>query len=459
MVDEIEKAVNGYNFKILSLPHSHIHNLQMTWAYPAYVEKFTSCGTKIYISATIFNSLDIFHVAVPWLLLNKISFKIITSNHLLKQINDNLFGYLHSGKFITIFPSDHFELIKIMQSLYVMLGKYKSIPIPLKERFKEKSIVYHDFNYPASSSNRPLDEEKKTLGTGWGNREKKKILKKEGLFLGKFILLEIVRQRARGGTYLALEVLQNQRTCRKVFVKEARDFGEIELSGVDAVDRLHWQFKMLNLLNKYKITPKAFEIIREKNVSFLIMEYLPGESLRKKIIEGRGDFSNQFIKDTIIKIAKHIKKMHDKQMYFLELCPDNIMLLPGGDVKLIDFDLCYAKGAPEFVGWENGTPGFFPNLDLLRSSGEEEKRWGLLRDIFALGSIYFSLLFPHWYKELFKGVKMENSEKVKIGLIHLLPENLQIFFKKTFLIGEKFEKVSDFVDVMMSDKRVLLNNK
>lgn len=457
MVDELEKVVNGYNFKRLSLPHSNIHFLQMTWAYPAYVEKFVGYGTKIYISATIFNSLNIFHVVVPWLLLSKIPFKIIPSNNLLKQINDNFFGYLHSGKFITIFSSDHFELIEIMQFLDVMLSKYRSIPIPLKERFKEESIVYHDFNYPVSSS-KSLDEEKKTLRTGIIGA-KKNILKKEDLFLGKFILLEIVRQRARGGTYLALEILQDKTTCRKVFVKEARDFGEIELSGVDAVDRLYWQFKMLNLLNKHKITPKAFEIIKEKNVSFLVMEYLPGESLRKKIIESQRDFSNQFIKDTIIKIAKHIRKMHDKKMYFLELCPDNIMLLPDSDVKLIDCDLCYAKGAPEFVGWENGTPGFFPNVDLLMGSGEEEKRWGLLRDIFALGSIYFSLLFPHWYKELFKGVTMEDSEKAKIGLIHLLPENLQSFFKKAFLMGEKFEKVSDFADIIMSDKRVLLNNK
>jgi len=457
MVDKIEKAVNGYNFKIFSLPHCYIHNLQMTWAYPAYVENLTSYGTKIYISANILNSLDIFHVAVPWLLFNKISFKIIPSNHLLKQVNDNLFGYLHSGKFITIFPSDCFELTKIMQLLDVMLGKYKSIPIPLKERFKDESIVYHDFKY-STSSNRCLGEEKKILGSGVIGR-RKNVLKRGGLFLGKFILLEIVRQRARGGTYLALEILQDQMVCRKVFIKEARDFGEIELSGVDAVDRLHWQFKMLNFLNKYKITPKAFEIIKEKNVSFLAMEYLEGESLRKKIIENQGPFLNQFIRDTIIKIAKHIKKMHDKQMYFLELCPDNIMLLPGGDVKLIDCDLCYAKGAPEFVGWENGTPGFFPNLDLLKISGEEEKRWGLLRDIFALGSIYFSLLFPHSYKELFKGVKMEDSEKVKIELIRLLPENLQLFFKRAFLINGKFEKVSDFIDVIMRDKKILFNNK
>jgi hypothetical protein len=62
-------------------------------------------------------------------------------------------------------------------------------------------------------------------------------------------------------------------------------------------------------------------------------------------------------------------------------------------------------------------------------------------------------------KKLFKGVTMEDGEKEKIRLIHLLPENLQIFFKKAFLIGEKFEKVSDLVDVIMSDERVLLNNK
>ena len=48
--------------------------------------------------------------------------------------------------------------------------------------------------------------------------------------------------------------------------------------------------------------------------------------LTKKIIEGGEDFSNQFIKDTIIKVAKHIKKCMTKQMYFLELCLDNIML-------------------------------------------------------------------------------------------------------------------------------------
>ena len=98
----------------------------MTWAYPAYAEKFIDHKTKIYISATILTLLIFFHVVVPYCYWVKFLLKLFhLSNHLLKQVNDNLLDIYILVNFITIFPSDYFELIKIMESLDVMLGGTK----------------------------------------------------------------------------------------------------------------------------------------------------------------------------------------------------------------------------------------------------------------------------------------------------------------------------------------------
>ena len=122
------------------------------------------------------------------------------------------------------------------------------------------------------------------------------------------------------------------------------------------------------------------------------------------------------------------------------------MILPNGHLKLIDCDLCHTSGAPEFVGWGCGTPGFFPTLSVLKKTGFQENKWFYLRDIYALGSILFSLLFPQWYKNLFLGVSARKSEQDKLGLIRLLPKELQYLINKSMLLRKPFLNINEFIN-------------
>lgn len=442
-MDKLDQAAKIYKFKKLTVNHSCIKNLKMSWYYPKYVTSPQRSSKKVYISASILNSVDVLHVAIPWLLFHKVSFRVIASNVLLKKINENLFGYLLSGKFITVYPANDAELVHTVTSLGSLLVGYKSPPIPLAYRFQDDSAVYCEYNQASLTQDLILsksDQQVNQILVNDHNSTKNIKL----LLLEKYILIETIRQRARGGTYLALEVISNKFACRKVVIKEARDFSEIEFSGVDAVTRLCWQFKMLDFLYGLRISPQPYELIKKNHTTFLIMQYLPGVCLREKIIKNQG-ITLKTITHILISAARHIKQLHDRNIYFLELCPDNIMVLPNGHLKLIDCDLCHTTGAPEFVGWDCGTPGFFPTLSVLKKAGFQENKWFYLRDVYALGSILFSLLFPQWYKNLFLGVSARKSEQDKVRLIRLLPKKIQCLLNKSMLSRKPFLNINEFI--------------
>ena len=439
MEDLLEFAIKKYKLKKFTIKHKIIKDSKISWAYLDPIMLLPHRGLKVHISATILNSVDILHIAIPWLLINKIAFKVIVSNTLLKKLNDNMFGYLHTGKFITIYPKNNTECIFIATELDKLLINHKSIPIPSDDRFKNSSTIYYGYDpLPIINSDLLLD----IIPFPKQSFKKKN---NHSLLLNKYIIIETIRQRARGGIYLALEIIPNQHTCRKVIIKEARDFSEIECSGVDAVERLHWQFKMLDKLFQLNITPKPYELLKNKNTTLLAMQYLQGRCLREMIISSQ-NFDMNTIIDITIKTALHIKKLHFINLYFLELCPDNIIILPNNTLKLIDCDLCYTDGAPEFIGWNYGTPGFFPSLNVLEGTCVKESDWFYLRDIYALGSILFSLLFPNWYKDLFLGTSKRKSHQVKLNLINSLPNELQNLISRSMLLRKPFSGICEFID-------------
>lgn len=438
MKDLLELAIKKYKLKKYTVKHKVIKGLKITWAYFDPIILLSHQGLKVHISATILNSVDILHIVVPWLLINRIAFKVVASNSLLKKLNDNVFGYLHSGKFITIYPKNNHKCMFVATELDKLLVNHKSIPIPSDDRFQNSSIVYYGYDPLLVTGNDLLVDKLPSLKLS----EKKN---SHSLLLNKYIIIETIRQRARGGTYLALEIIQNQHSCRKVIIKEARNFSEIECSGVDAVERLHWQFKMLDKLSQLNITPIPYELLKSKSTTLLSMQYLQGVCLREMIISSQS-FDISTVINTTIKTALHIKELHFINLYFLELCPDNIIILPDNTLKLIDCDLCYTDTAPEFIGWNYGTPGFFPNLSVLEKTCTKESDWFYLRDIYALGSILFSLLFPNWYKNLFLGITEKKSSLAKLDLINSSPAELRNLMRRSMLLEKPFSGVCEFID-------------
>lgn len=110
-----------------------------------------------------------------------------------------------------------------------------------------------------------------------------------------------------------------------------------------------------NLKSPY--LPKVLDYIETKDGVFTVMEFIPGNSLRQYLDEGKR-FSQKDIIKWSRQLAEAVKYLHTRNPVIIhsDIKPDNIMLTPSGDICLIDFNISLSaeKGKAEVAGITNG---------------------------------------------------------------------------------------------------------
>ena len=84
----------------------------------------------------------------------------------------------------------------------------------------------------------------------------------------------------------------------------------------------------------------------EQHFLYYLMEKVPGITLQKWI-EQNPEARPSVLAKMILKIADGVFAMHAQQVVHQDLKPGNIMILPDGDVKIVDFGAVYAPGLQE----------------------------------------------------------------------------------------------------------------
>jgi tRNA A-37 threonylcarbamoyl transferase component Bud32 len=138
----------------------------------------------------------------------------------------------------------------------------------------------------------------------------------------------------------------------------------------------------------------VYDVLEENGEVFLVMEYVEGASLRQRL-RTSGQFPISEFLDLAPQCAEALAAAQKKGIVHRDIKPDNILITPGGQVKILDFGL--AKRLP-VVGEEEvtvsgdslewslaGTPGYMAPEVLL---GEADHR----SDIFALGVVFYEML-------------------------------------------------------------------
>ncbi len=85
-----------------------------------------------------------------------------------------------------------------------------------------------------------------------------------------------------------------------------------------------------------------YDIGREGDTDFLVMEYLEGETLLKRL--ERGPLAGEQLLRTAIEISDALDKAHRRGVTHRDLKPGNIMLTPHGGAKVLDFGLAKTVG-------------------------------------------------------------------------------------------------------------------
>ncbi len=87
---------------------------------------------------------------------------------------------------------------------------------------------------------------------------------------------------------------------------------------------------------------------------YLVMDYIDGVTLKKQVME-KGILDYDRMRTYLLPIMRDLAEIHEAGIIHRDICPDNIMLEPGGKVRLLDLgaprDLYKAAAAP----WESDT--------------------------------------------------------------------------------------------------------
>jgi serine/threonine-protein kinase len=203
----------------------------------------------------------------------------------------------------------------------------------------------------------------------------------------------IVDQLGAGGmgvVYLA----EDTRLGRKVAIK-------FLLSGPEITDEIRERFvteaKAAAALNHPNIAT-VHGIGEDGDNTFIIMEFVQGEELKDWIQDGRVDVDTAY--DLALQIAEGLRAAHDEGIVHRDIKSANIMVLPDGRAKILDFGLARMDGGTMVttMGMSMGTVAYM-SPEQARGEPVDQRT-----DIWAFGVVVYEMLtgrmpFPGAYEQ------------------------------------------------------------
>jgi tetratricopeptide (TPR) repeat protein/tRNA A-37 threonylcarbamoyl transferase component Bud32 len=160
-----------------------------------------------------------------------------------------------------------------------------------------------------------------------------------GSTVGTIRLVELLGEGGMGDVYLGYD----EQLKRKVAVKAIRS--ERRLDDV-AQARFLREAQVLSQLEHPGIC-RLYEYIEGEETGFLVLELVPGESLRAHMTEGVDQPRRMSV---AIEVAEALVAAHALSVVHRDLKPENIMVTPEGHAKILDFGLARSL---EVVGPEH----------------------------------------------------------------------------------------------------------
>ena len=209
-----------------------------------------------------------------------------------------------------------------------------------------------------------------------------------------YILGAALGQGGFGITYIALDMVTNQRVAIKEYYptycavrSDARTVtfyrGQEEVYNKGR-DRFLDEARVLKSLSDIKSIVNVRDFFEANNTAYLVMEFLEGDSL-KAHAQKYGKFPAQEFLRKLRPLMEDIDQMHQRGVVHRDIAPDNIILMPDGQMKLIDFG-----AARSYVGDKSMTvvvkKGFAPIEQYMRHGSTAAT------DVYALAAtIYYCI--------------------------------------------------------------------
>ena len=201
-----------------------------------------------------------------------------------------------------------------------------------------------------------------------------------GSKLGPYEIIEPLGSGGMGEVYRARDTRLGRSVAIKVLPEHAA-------TSADALERFQREARAVSSLNHPNICT-LFDIGQDGDRDFIVMEYLEGETLTRRI-RSSGELSAREAAEIAVPVARGLAEAHAHGIVHRDIKPGNIFLTKQGVVKIIDFGLARlvsGTSGTRTLGVTTGTIGYMSPEQTLGKPVDART------DVWALGVILAEML-------------------------------------------------------------------
>ena len=374
-------------------------------------------GWKLHISATPCSARLVTRRAAEVLVASECAFKVAIGLPQVSQLVSVNGARAASGKVITAYPDDDEHFIQLAERLH-RATEHLPGPAILSDRpYRPGSLVHYRFgtftghqilNNDGRHESRlrapdgslvpdrrlPWFSPPRWASCPFGVEESETRSAtpsaKPVLLAGRFVVSQAIQHRNKGGVYLGLD----RTTGDHVVIKQARPHIGAMLDGTDARDLLRHEAALLQRLAPHGFTARPVILFEQDGHLFLAQEQVGGTSLfawvNQRLADAQATGQASIPLASVLPLAEQlvavITTMHAEGLVIRDLSPMNLMVTPGGAVKLVDLEFVAVPGTPVAV---MGTPGYAApeQLNPPDSNAGIASAPALPADLYSLGAL------------------------------------------------------------------------
>ncbi|MFL6145458.1 MAG: class IV lanthionine synthetase LanL [Labedaea sp.] len=349
-----------------------------------------SHGWKLHVAATPLSAPVVLARVADVLIAEGCSFKFARDLRQVAQLVDGRCERSSGGKFVTVYPADQEQFRRLAQALHVATVDLAGPRILSDRPFRPGSLVHYRYGEfsgePVFTDNgvfetrvydpdghRFTDERKAWFcPPAWAPSafadDPPSVTEADSVLLvGRFRVARAIRQANKGGVYRAVD----ETTGSDVVIKQARAHVGARLNGTDVRDELRREAAMLDHLRPLGVAPRKVALFEQQGDLFLAEELIDGEPMDV--------WANRHREEAgllVERLIGSVQQVHDAGFVLCDLKPQNVMVGPDRQLRLVDVehvvrigDGCRAAtegfAAPEVLSarWSSNALAASPTLD------------------------------------------------------------------------------------------------
>ena len=280
-------------------------------------------------------------------------------------------------------------------------------------------------------------------------------LRKGTRLIGRYTIEGVLGQGGFGITYLGMDELHEKPVAIKEFFPQGIVTRNIEYQDTVTVtfvgekdnyekgkERFLKEARTMAKFSKDKGIVKALDFFEINNTAYIVMEYLEGVTLKQYLRENKRIAAEDLV-ELLVPLIEALDEIHSQGLIHRDISPDNIMVLPDGRIKLMDFGA--ARDYTEFGEKSLSIvlkPGYAPP-EQYQTHGVQ----GPWTDIYALCATMYKCITGENPPDAIERVMDDHLKKISAFGISVLPQIEEAIIKgMSVAANDRYQNVGDFCE-------------